>query len=110
MKKITEAMIQRGVLDYLIWFSKSHPVYFFRSGSGQVKTEQGNFFKTGSPGCPDISCVYQGQYWGLEIKTKAGRQSSLQKQAESEIVAAGGVYRVIRNLGELKELFPMDKA
>ena len=109
MKKITEAMIQRGVLDYLIWFSKSHPVYFFRSGSGQVKTEQGNFFKTGSPGCPDISCVYQGQYWGLEIKNKTGRQSSLQKQAEAEIVAASGKYFIVRSLEDIKKIFPMDK-
>jgi len=108
MKKITENMIQRACLDYLAWYSKSHKIYWFRSGAGMVKTEAGGVFRSGKPGVPDIT-VCQNGFIGIEVKTKSGRQSALQKQAEEEIVAAGGVYRIIRNLGELKELFPMDK-
>ena len=111
MKKISEAMIQRAILDYLAWYSKSHKIYAFRSGAGMVKTEAGGVFRSGKPGVPDITvCGEGGQFIGVEVKGPKGRQSALQKQAEAEIVAAGGVYRVIRNLGELKELFPMDKA
>jgi len=118
MKKITEAMIQKAVLTYLEWYSKSHKIYYFRSGAGHVALESGRRFKTGKPGCPNITvCAPRkqpdgsmvGVFYGIEVKTPKGRQSALQKQAESEIVAAGGVYRIIRNLGELKELFPMDK-
>ena len=109
MKKIRESVIQRAVLDYLAWYGKSHKIYAFRSGAGMVKTEAGGVFRSGKPGVPDIT-VCQNGFIGLEIKTAKGRQSATQKEAEAEIVAAGGVYRVIRNLGELKELFPMDKA
>ena len=104
----TESQIQRAVLDYLIWHSKSHKIYFFRSGAGQVKTEGGHFFKTGSPGCPDISVCYDGKYWGLECKTEKGRQSAIQKQAEKEILAAGGEYHIIRSISDIKKLFPME--
>ena len=107
MKKITEAMIQRAVLDYLIWYSKSHKIYFFRSAAGMVKTEQGRVFKTGKPGTPDISVCAWGQYVGIEVKTKSGRQSALQKQAEDEIVAAGGRYELVRSLEDIKRIFPM---
>jgi len=109
MKKMTEAMIQRAVLDYLEWYAKSHKIYFFRSAAGAVKTEQGRYFKTGKPGTPDISVCFKSKYWGLEIKTKTGRQSSSQKKAEAEILAAGGQYLIIRSLDDIKRVFPMGR-
>ena len=109
MKKISEAMIQRAILDYLAWYSKSHKIYAFRSGAGNIKTEQGNYFKTGSPGCPDISVCYKGVYWGIEVKGPKGRQSALQKQAEAEILAASGRYELVRSLEDIKRIFPMGR-
>jgi len=102
-----ESIIQRAILDYLEWFSKQHRVYFFRSAAGMVKTEQGRMFKTGKPGVPDISAIYKGMYWGLEVKNEKGRQSTSQKQAEEEIKAAGGQYLIIRSLDDIKRVFPM---
>jgi len=110
LKKISEAMIQRAVMDYLQWFSNSHKLYFFRSGAGHIKTEQGHYFKSGRPGCPDLSCIYKGTYYGVELKGPKGRQSALQKQAEDEIVAASGKYFIVRSLEDIKKIFPMDKA
>ncbi len=104
MKKITESVLQRAVLDYLAYLSNSIPLYFFRSAAGQVKTEQGRMFKTGKPGCPDISVILRGRYIGLEIKTTTGRQSTFQKQAEKEIIAAGGEYHIIRCIDDLRTL------
>ena len=112
MKKITEAMIQRAVLDYLGWLSKSKSLYAFRSGAGHLKTEGGNYFKTGKPGCPDITLCLQcstrsdiivGTFVALEIKSATGRQSALQKQAEKEITKAGGFYYLIRSISDAKE-------
>lgn len=102
-----EIQLQKAVMDYLAWFSKSHKIYYFRSGAGQVQTQAGRYFKTGKPGCPDISVCLGGRYYAIELKTAAGRQSALQKQAEAEIVAAGGIYKIVRSLSELKEIFPM---
>ena len=104
-----ESVIQRAVMDYLQWFSNSHKLYFFRSGAGNIKTEQGHYFKTGKPGCPDISVCYQSKYWGIELKGPKGRQSALQKKAEKEILAAGGQYLIIRSLDDIKRVFPFKK-
>jgi hypothetical protein len=105
-KKITESILQRAVLD---WLGSLDGIYFFRSGAGQVKTEGGRFFKTGKPGCPDVTvCVGCGDadfpavFVGLEIKTETGRQSATQKKAQEEIEAAGGRYYLIRNMDEVK--------
>jgi len=102
-----ESVIQKGILDYLELLSRSKPVYYFRAGAGAVKTQQGRFFKTGRPGLPDIVVSYMGQFIGLEVKTKTGRQSQNQKKAEQEIRAAGGSYHVVRSISDVKEILPL---
>ena len=84
---------------------KTKKLYFFRSAAGQVQTMQGRFFRTGKPGCPDISVIYKGKYYGLELKSKTGRQSALQAKAQAQIEAAGGEYHIIKELYDAKRLF-----
>jgi len=105
--KISEAMIQKGVLDFLELFSRTKPVYYFRAGAGAVKTEQGRFFKTGRAGLPDIIVLYMGRMIGLEVKTATGKQSQGQKQAQEDIVNAGGEYHVIRSIADVKKVLPL---
>ena len=110
MKKVSESIIQKACLDYLAWYSIQHKIYWFRSGAGMVKTEAGGVFRSGKPGVPDITvCGAGGQFIGVEVKNKIGRQSALQKQAETEIVAAGGRYELVRSLEDIKRLFPMGR-
>ncbi len=85
-----ESIIQRGITDYLTMIQKQHNIYWFRAGSGAIKTEQGRYFKTGRPGCPDLIAIKSGKFIGLEVKTATGRQSQAQKQAEIDIKKAGG--------------------
>jgi len=100
--KHTEKMIQKACLDYLEYYAKTHDIYFFRAGSGAVKTQQGRYFKTGKKGCPDICGCVHGIFTGWEIKSAIGRQSADQKTAEKEIKKAGGNYFIIRSLKDLK--------
>ena len=100
----TEQQIQRVILDYLAIVAKQRPIYYFRSAAGSVKTETGRFFKTGRPGCPDLSLIIDGRYHGIEVKTEKGRQSPAQKQAEQEIIAAGGQYHLVRCLDDVKRI------
>jgi len=102
-----ESIIQRGILDYLTLFSSQKPIYFFRAGSGAVKTDTGRFFKTGKAGCPDIIVGYQGKFYGLEVKNEAGRQSESQKKTEDAIQRAGCEYHVVRSISDVKRLFPI---
>jgi hypothetical protein len=102
-----ESVIQRGILDYLELFSRTNPVYYFRAGAGAMKTAQGRFFKTGKAGLSDIVVCYAGRFIGLEVKTKSGRQSQSQKNAEQEIKASGGEYYVVRSVADVKEILPL---
>ena len=101
-----ESVIQKGILDLLAWKAKTESIYYFRAGAGAVKTQQGRFFKTGRPGCPDIVvCSKGGIFIGLEVKTPKGRQSPGQVIAEQEIKDAGGEYFIVRSVGDVKEIF-----
>jgi hypothetical protein len=103
--KILERDIQATIIDYL------HTVdglYFFRSGSGAIVTKD-RYFKTGKPGCPDITCCYNGKFIGIEVKTPTGKQSEVQKQNSIDIDKAGGYYLLVRSLKELiKDLKDLD--
>lgn len=76
----------------------------------RLLTESGAFWSNvqggpgSKPGDPDIIACYKGRYVGLEAKSKDGRQSPIQKVRESEIVNAGGIYRIIRTKEEVKEI------
>jgi hypothetical protein len=99
--KTRERDIQKQILDYLAY---QKDIYFFRSGSGAFKTDQGRYFKTGKRGCPDITVVKNGKAIFLEVKNKNGRLSPDQKQAQADIERAGGVYVVCRGLDEAMKI------
>ena len=53
-------------------------------------------------GAPDIYCILDGHFIGIEGKTLSGRQRVRQKVVQEQIEASGGEYWVIRSLDELK--------
>lgn len=99
--KRTEAMIQRAILEYL---NHIPGCYFFRAGSGAFQTAAGRYVKTGRPGVPDIICLFKGRFIGVEIKTETGRQSNSQKQAEKDILSAGGEYHIVRSISDIRKI------
>ena len=98
---MTEGVILRGIMDYL---NTRSDLYWFRAGSGAMKTESGRYFKTGRPGCPDIIVFFRGQGWGIECKTLTGKQSLVQKNAEMAIRATGNHYYIVRSIADVKSL------
>jgi hypothetical protein len=50
------------------------------------------FMRFGSAGSPDIVCVIGGQYIGIEVKRKGGKQSEAQKEFQASLETAGGEY------------------
>jgi|GEM_PF-974004 len=99
--KIPEHEIQKTVLEYLGY---QKDIYFFRAGSGAIKTDTGRYFKTGKAGCPDVVCCINGTFVGLEIKTDKGKLSPAQQEAKQQIEKAGGLYIVIRDIKDLDHL------
>lgn len=44
------------------------------------------------PGIPDLTCIYKGKVYQIEVKTKKGRQSSNQKLFQDDWESQGGIY------------------
>ena len=104
--KISEKHIQKAILDYLA-FKK---IFHYRQNSGAFKTESGGYMRAASvSGLPDIVAIKDGIYIGLEVKTATGRQSKEQKDIESKITAAGGLYLVVRSLDDVRKIFEVEK-
>lgn len=49
-------------------------------------------------GAPDIAIIFGGHFFGLELKTPSGRQSPAQKEAQQQIIRAGGDYLIVRDI------------
>ena len=104
--KIPEAQVLKTTMEYLRILENQGKLWCFRAGSGAIKTEKGNYFKTGKVGCPDIvCCLKDGRFLGLEAKSSVGgSQSPAQKEAEGRIKMLGGEYHIVRNIREVLEL------
>ena len=105
--KHTEAMIQKSCMDWLRFFQKTNDIVFFRANSGAFKTAQGRYVKTGTPGLSDICAIWNGVFYGIEIKTATGRMSQGQKTFKKCLESAGGVYLLCRSVSDLKEVFSL---
>lgn len=95
-----ESDLQKGVLDLLNHISNT---YFFRASSGLIRTERGNWFRTGRKGCPDICGVINGKFIGIEIKVGKNKLSVFQKKAKENIENAGGEYWEVRSLADVEK-------
>lgn len=75
---------------------QGHPgLYFWHTpneGKRSPRTGARNKAMGVQRGVPDLSLLWQGRYYGLELKTEKGRQTPEQRDAQAAIEAAGGVY------------------
>ena len=91
-----ESDTQKAILDYL---ALRH-IFHYRNNSGAFVDSQKYFYRFGAVGSPDIVCVINGQYVGLEVKNSTGKQSPHQLQFHQSLEQAGGAYYVVRSLDD----------
>ena len=103
--KRKESKIQKECLQMLQILENQNQLYFVRANVflGTIKRPNGSdgFLRQNKKGCPDILICVNGKFIGLEIKTKIGKQSDLQKAAQIKIEKAGGKYFIIRSVRDL---------
>lgn len=80
--------VQRAILDYLAL----KRIFHYRNNSGGFRDAANHFYRFGAVGSPDIVCVVNGQYVGIEVKAPDGRQSEHQKEFQRKLEAVGGWY------------------
>lgn len=103
MKQNPETIIQRDIIKWLelkgLFFKRERNQNFRNTAYG-VK-----FLPSEVPGYPDISGVLpNGRAYFIEVKTKTGRLSDVQKQTHEDLRANGALVIVARSLDDLKEL------
>lgn len=101
-----EGALQKTILDWLA----AKRIMAFRMNTGAVKTDA-RFFRFGVPGMADIlafprwpsdSFRLSMPTW-IEVKTKTGRQSELQRSFQKQVEDAGHRYILARDLDAVIE-------
>ena len=103
-----ESLAQKAILDWLAW----KKIFHYRNNSGAFVSEYNgkrSFTKFGALGSPDIICVVNGRYIGLEVKAPKGKQNENQKKFQKELEKAGGIYILIHDVDELAKMLKFDK-
>ena len=95
----TEKATQQACMEYL----DARGIFYYRQNTGATRTESGGFIRYGAVGSPDIIAVLAGQYIGIEVKDKHGKQSPGQVLFQQKLEKAGGRYLLIRDIDELIE-------
>lgn len=92
MTEVRESKVQSDIIKYL----RSQGFYVYKNAAG-IYTE---------PGRPDLTACVYGQFVGLEIKRpgKLNNISEAQKIVGRQIENAGGFWRAVDNLDDVKEL------
>lgn len=86
------------VINYLLY--NGHFASRIQS-QGQYSPTRGRWIKSKvRRGIGDIIACVNGKFWMIEIKTGKDRQSDFQKSVEQDVNKAGGVYLIVRTLGD----------
>lgn len=99
-------MLEKEIEDQCLDWLKQNQIFAFKVKSTATFDPRKRIFRKINPryrrGCPDILACISGLMVGLEIKTKAGRVSDVQKEFHRDLLAAGGEVHIIRSLEDLK--------
>ena len=98
-----ESEIQNSICEYLA----IRKVFFSRINNIPAMTRDGGFRKMpkyAKLGMPDIVCVVNGTFVGLEVKRLKGVQSEGQKAFQRDVTLAGGKYYVVRSIDDVQAI------
>lgn len=79
-------------------------IFHYRNNTGATVIGEGKgkrFLRFGAKGSPDIVCVINGNYVGIEVKGLKGYQSPDQKSFQEGLEGAGGRYILARSLDDV---------
>jgi hypothetical protein len=92
-----ESDTQRAILDYLAL----KRIFHYRNNSGAFKDTQNHFYRFGELSSPDIICVINGLFVGIEVKAPKSKQSEHQVEFQRQLEMAGGKYILAYSLDDV---------
>lgn len=101
MKQELERDIQKSIIDYL----RVKKIFHYKNSTiGIYKKSTDSYIPSQSVGSPDIICVIDGKYVGIEVKRPKGIQSESQKEFQKNLERAGGRYILARSIDDVINL------
>jgi hypothetical protein len=99
---MTEAQIQRAVMDHLAWRGAPDAfVCHYPAGGFRRPAEAAILKSIGTvAGVPDIIAIHRGRVFALEIKTATGRVTDVQHTVHDRMRRAGAEVGVAYGLDE----------
>jgi hypothetical protein len=104
-RRQSEAQLQRAVLDHLRWRARTGVFAFHVPLGGYRRSVEAAILKSigAVAGIPDIIVIYNGRCFALELKSKHGRLTDVQRVAHERLRAAGACVAVAYNIDEALE-------
>lgn len=101
MARTPEGEIVAAICDYLALKKR----FFYRNNNTPIYDAQRQRFrampKYTMRGIPDIVCVKDGRYVGIEVKTDKGALSEHQHEFGRSLMLAGGDYLIARSVDDV---------
>lgn len=98
---MSEKEIQNEILDFLI----DNKIGIFWQNDAFVTSKQRKRQNKYRPnGVPDIIGCVNGQFIGIEVKTKTGRMLESQKKFRQMFIENCGIYIIARSLDDVLEI------
>lgn len=94
--KLSENDVKLQVLDWLTLKRILH----YRNNVAAF-TVEGRFVRCGTPGLPDIICIIEGKFVGIELKAPGKKQTTEQVHWEQLIKEAKGHYFLCHSLEDV---------
>lgn len=100
MPPIREQDIQRAVFDHIRWRRMPGVFAFHVPNAGKRNSVEAAILEAleARAGVPDVFALRDGRCYALELKTKTGRLTSVQKHAMAVLERAGALTTVCRGL------------
>jgi len=97
-----ENAIQNAIMDLLSYRN----VFHWRNNTTPIYDPSRKCFRkmNSMKGIPDIICIINGRFLGIEVKTLTGKQSPDQKEFEKVCLKNGGVYCLARSVEDVQEV------
>ncbi|MBY0561469.1 VRR-NUC domain-containing protein [Hyphomicrobium sp.] len=102
LPKLTEAQIQKTLLDHLHHRAKPGVVYWHTPNGGVRDRITGRQLKDQGvvSGVPDLLLFFRGQLYGLELKTEKGRLQPTQVKFQAALAKQGAILATAYGLDE----------
>lgn len=77
--------------------------FVWKGGGGCARNKQGDWFRIGAVGAPDLYAIKGGETLFIEIKAGKDRLSPAQESFKEQVEKHGGDYLVVHHLEDMIE-------